>query len=98
MGGINLASPLLAGKLHPQLLQVLRSRKLRFHLLDWSCNDTLRTLLDVLKNLPIVSKLLEFSWMESIALVRVASLAVSPPLLETLLLSLFSSLAETQEL
>ena len=45
--------------------------------------------------LPMVSRLLEFSWMESIALVSVASLAVSPPLLVTLLLSVFSSLAET---
>ena len=47
--------------------------------------------------LPMVSKLLEFSWMESIALVRVASLAVSPPLFDTLLLSVFSSLAETSQ-
>ena len=43
----------------------------------------------------MVSRLLEFSWMESMALVRVASLAVSPPLFDTLLLSVFSSLAET---
>ena len=45
----------------------------------------------------MVSKLLEFSWMESMALVRVANFAVSPPLEAAPLPPSFSILAEIIE-